>query len=462
MTDRFSMQFARMGNNDIIAAIATPPGRGGIGVVRISGKNLQSLARRVIGYIPEPRHASLSKFFDDDGLAIDQGIALYFPSPHSYTGEDVLELQGHSGPAVTNLLLSCCLSAGARLAQPGEFTLRAFLNNKLDLAQAESVADIIDASTSEAARCAVRSLQGEFSAAIHTLVQALTNLRMLVEAALDFPEEEIDFLQRADVYAKLKVIQVQLEHVLASARQGSLLREGVHVVLVGQPNVGKSSLMNRLAGEEAAIVSEIPGTTRDAIRQTIEIEGVPLHLVDTAGLRETEDTVEKIGIARTRSAIEKADLAVLLLDTRLGVTPADRAILDSLPAELPVIHVHNKIDLLNGAPQINDGEGKPAIYLSAKTGAGIAVLRRKLLDMAGWQPHSTGEGIFMARHRHLRALTETREHLKNAVDLADGRIQLELLAEELRLAQQTLSSITGEFSADDLLGEIFSRFCIGK
>lgn len=450
-----------MGNNDIIAAIATPPGRGGICVVRISGTDLQSLARRIIGYIPEPRHASLSKFFDADGLTIDQGIALYFPSPHSYTGEDVLELQGHSGPAVTNLLLSCCLSAGARLAQPGEFTLRAFLNNKLDLAQAESVADIIDASTSEAARCAVRSLQGDFSAAIHTLVQALTDLRMLVESALDFPEEEIDFPHH-DVYAKLKVIQTHLEHVLASARQGSLLREGVYVVLVGQPNVGKSSLMNLLAGQETAIVSEIPGTTRDAIRQTIEIEGVPLHLVDTAGLRETDDTVEKIGIARTRSAIEKADMAVLLLDARFGVTPADRAILDTLPAGLPVIRVHNKIDLLNGFPPSNDGKGKPAIYLSAKTGSGIALLRRNLLDMAGWQAHSTGEGVFMARHRHLRALTETREHLKNAADLADRRIQLELLAEELRLAQQTLSSITGEFSADDLLGEIFSRFCIGK
>ncbi|MDQ3187162.1 MAG: tRNA uridine-5-carboxymethylaminomethyl(34) synthesis GTPase MnmE [Pseudomonadota bacterium] len=449
-----------MGNNDIIAAIATPPGRGGIGVVRISGKNLQSLATRIIGYLPAPRHASLSKFFDENGLTVDQGIALYFPSPYSYTGEDVLELQGHGGPAVMNLLLSICLSAGARLAQPGEFTLRAFLNNKLDLAQAESVADIIDASTSEAARCAMRSLQGEFSTAIRALVQALTDLRMLMEATLDFPDEEIDVLQGAEVCGRLKAVQAQLERVLASARQGSVLREGLCVVLVGQPNVGKSSLMNQLAGEEAAIVTEIPGTTRDAIRQTVEIEGIPLSLIDTAGLRETDEAVEKIGIARTRSAIEQADLALLLIDNRFGVTPADRAILDSFPVELPVIHVHNKIDLLNGLPQIKDEEGKLGIYLSAKTGAGIELLRRQLLDMVGW--HSTGEGIYMARHRHLRALTEAREHLHDAAELAERGVQLDLLAEELRLAQQALSSITGEFSADDLLGEIFSRFCIGK
>ena len=453
-----------MENTDIIAAVATPPGRGGIGVVRISGKNLQPLAQRIIGYIPKPRHASLSKFRDENGLAVDQGIVLYFPSPHSYTGEDVLELQGHGGPAVTNLLLSCCISAGARLAQPGEFTLRAFLNNKLDLAQAESVADIIDASTGEAARCAMRSLQGEFSAAIHMLVQALTDLRMLIEAGLDFPEEETGVLQQADVYAKLTAIYVQLEHVLASARQGSLLREGVHVVLVGQPNVGKSSLMNQLVGEEAAIVTEIPGTTRDAIRQAIEIEGIPLHLIDTAGLHETDDTVEKIGIARTRSAIGKADLGLLLIDSRLGITPADRMILGSLPAELPVIQVYNKIDLLDALPRTGNGEGKLEIYLSAKTGAGIDLLRKKLLEMVGWQPysHSAGEGIFMARHRHLRALTEAGKHLNNAVELTGGGFQVELLAEELRLAQLTLSSITGEFGADDLLGQIFSRFCIGK
>lgn len=451
-----------MANTDTIAAIATPPGRGGVGIVRISGPNLQPIARAILNHIPAPRYASLSQFFDEDGLAIDQGIALYFPAPHSYTGEDVLELQGHGGQAVMNLLLSRCLAVGARLAQPGEFTLRAFLNNKLDLAQAESVADIIDASTSEAARCAMRSLQGEFSAAIYALVQALTDLRMLIEAMLDFPEEEVDFLLDAGTHNKLEDVQTQLAQVLASSRQGSLLREGVSVVLVGQPNVGKSSLMNRLTGEETAIVTGIPGTTRDALRQTVNIKGVPLHLIDTAGLRETNDAIEKIGIARTRATIDKADLALLLIDGRLGIAPEDRAILDSFPAGLPLIHIFNKIDLLNGVPRIKNEEGKLEIYLSAKTGAGVELLRQKLLEAVGWQPPSSAEGAFMARHRHLQALTEAGACLERAADAAKNGKQPELLAEELRLAQLALSSITGEFSADDLLGVIFSRFCIGK
>ena len=451
-----------MSNTDIIAAIATPPGRGGIGVVRISGQNLQPLAQAILGYIPKQRYASLSKFHDENGLVIDQGIALYFPAPHSYTGEDVLELQGHGGQAIMNLLLSRCLAAGARLAQPGEFTLRAFLNNKLDLAQAESVADIIDASTSEAARCAMRSLQGEFSAAIHTLVQAVTDLRMLVEATLDFPEEETNFLQHGDVHSKLNSILTQLECVLTSARQGSLLREGMCVVLVGQPNVGKSSLMNRLTGEEVAIVTEIPGTTRDAVRQVINLEGMPLHLIDTAGLRETNDTVEKIGIACTRTAIEKADLALLLIDGCVGTVPEDWAILNSFPAGLPVIQVFNKIDMLNETPRIKTEEGRSEIYLSAKTGAGIELLRQKLQEIIGWQPHSAGEGLFMARQRHLQALAEAKGRLEKAAEVTGDESRRELLAEELRLAQLALSSITGEFGADALLGEIFSRFCIGK
>ncbi|MCX7184603.1 MAG: tRNA uridine-5-carboxymethylaminomethyl(34) synthesis GTPase MnmE [Nitrosospira sp.] len=453
-----------MSNTDIIAAIATPPGRGGIGVVRISGPNLQSLAQAILGYIPEQRYARLSKFHAENGLIIDQGIALYFPAPHSYTGEDVLELQGHGGQAIMNLLLSRCLTAGARLAQPGEFTLRAFLNNKLDLAQAESVADVIDASTSEAARCAMRSLQGEFSAAVHALVQAVTDLRMLVEATLDFPEEETNFLRHGDVHSKLNTIRAQLECVLTSARQGSLLREGLCVVLVGQPNVGKSSLMNRLAGEEVAIVTEIPGTTRDAVRQAINLEGVPLYLIDTAGLRETSDTVEKIGIARTRAAIEKADLALLLIDSCVGAAPEDWAILSSFPAGLPVIQVFNKIDLLNEAPQIRAAEGGSAIHLSAKTGVGIELLRQKLQEIIGWQPQPqpVGEGLFMARHRHLQALAEAKGCLEKADEATSDEGQWELLAEELRLAQLALSAITGEFSADALLGEIFSRFCIGK
>jgi tRNA modification GTPase len=451
-----------MGNSDTIAAIATPPGRGGIGVVRISGRGLKSLAEKIIGYIPQARHARLSKFLGEDGLVIDEGIVLFFPAPHSYTGEDILELQGHGGPAVMNLLLASCLSAGARLAQPGEFTLRAFLNNKLDLAQAESVADIIDASTGEAARCAVRSLQGEFSSVIHSLVQAVTDLRLLIEASLDFPEEEIDLPHQAEVEDKLGRLQAQLQQVFASARQGNLLREGVWIVLVGQPNVGKSSLLNKLAGEEAAIVTEVPGTTRDTIRQTIELEGVPVHLVDTAGLRETDDMVEKMGIARTRSVIEKADLVLLLMDSRQGITPDDQAILVSLPARLPVLHVYNKIDLVAGLGPAKSRESAAEIYLSAKTGAGIESLRQKLLEMAGWQPQSMGEGVFMARQRHLHALFTAREHLENAARLLGNGKESDLLAEELRLAQKALSSITGEFTADDLLGEIFSRFCIGK
>lgn len=452
-----------MGNADIIAAIATPPGRGGVGVVRVSGKDLQQIIQEILGYFPKKRHASLSNFKDGNGLIIDQGIAVFYPSPHSYTGEDVLELQGHGGPAVMAMLLSRCLSLGARLAQPGEFTLRAFLNNKLDLAQAESVADIIEASTSEAVRCAMRSLQGEFSAAIHALTQAIIDLRMFVEATLDFPEEETGFLRHADVYNKLKDIKSELEHIITAARQGSLLREGIHVVLVGRPNVGKSSLMNKLAKEEVAIVTATPGTTRDAIRETIQIEGVPIHLVDTAGLRETDDEVEKIGIACAWAAIEKGGLVLLLTDCRSGLTTEDQRILDKLPAGVPLIHIGNKIDLLKEVPRVSDKKEKAEIYLSAKTGAGIEQLRQKILEIVGWKSDSsTCEGLFMARHRHLKALAETKKHLEGACEITRQEIRAELLAEELRLAQQTLSSITGEFSADDLLGEIFSRFCIGK
>jgi tRNA modification GTPase len=452
-----------MGNTDTIAAIATPPGRGGVGIVRVSGKDLQQIIQEILGYFPKKRHASLSNFKDENGLIIDQGIAVFYPFPHSYTGEDVLELQGHGGPAVMDMLLSRCLSLGARLAQPGEFTLRAFLNNKLDLAQAESVADIIDASTGEAVRCAMRSLQGEFSVAIYALTQAMTDLRMLVEATLDFPEEETSFLSHTDVYNQLKNIKLELEHIITAARQGSLLREGIHVVLVGQPNVGKSSLMNKLAKEEVAIVTATPGTTRDAIRETIQIEGVPIHLIDTAGLRETDDEVEKIGIARAWAAIEKGGLVLLLTDCRSGLTTEDQGILDKLPAGVPLIHIGNKIDLLKEVPHVSDKKEKAEIYLSAKTGAGIEQLRQKLLEIVGWKSDpSTCEGLFMARHRHLKALAETKKHLESACKITKQEIRAELLAEELRLAQRALSSITGEFNADDLLGEIFSRFCIGK
>ena len=450
-----------MGNADIIAAIATPPGRGGVGVVRVSGKDLQQIIQEILGLFPKNRHASLSNFKDENGLIIDQGIAVFYPSPHSYTGEDVLELQGHGGPAVMDMLLSRCLSLGARLAQPGEFTLRAFLNNKLDLAQAESVADIIDASTGEAVRCAMRSLQGEFSTAIHTLTQTIIDLRMLIEATLDFPEEETSFLRHSDIYNRLENIKSELGGIIIAARQGSLLREGIQVVLVGQPNVGKSSLMNKLAREEVAIVTATPGTTRDAIRETIQIDGVPIHLIDTAGLRETDDEIEKIGIARAWAAIEKGGLVLLLTDCRYGLTSEDQGILDKLPVGVPLIHIINKIDLLKKLPCAPDKKEK--IYLSAKTGAGIEQLRQSLLEIVGWKSgSSTSEGLFMARRRHLKALSDTNKHLEDACKITKQEIRGELLAEELRLAQLALSSITGEFSADDLLGEIFSRFCIGK
>lgn len=444
-----------MANADTIAAVATAPGRGGIGVVRVSGKGLENFAQTLLGKVPGPRHATLSNFLDGDASVIDQGIALFFPAPSSFTGEDVLELQGHGGNAVMQRLLKRCLALGARLAEPGEFTRRAFLNDKLDLAQAESVADLIDAASEEAAKSAMRSLQGEFSHAIHEIVARLIDLRMLVEACIDFPDEDIDFLEAADAIGKLAHVEELLGRLFAGAKQGSLLREGVHVVLVGQPNVGKSSLLNQLAGDEVAIVTPIAGTTRDTVREEIDIQGVPFHIIDTAGLRDTTCEVEQIGITRTWAAVEKATLALLLLDAREGEGEPDRAILARLPAQLPVVKVFNKTDLLpHPAGQEQDST---SVYVSAKTGAGLDVLRQKLLALAGWA--QTGEGVFMARARHLRALEMAQEHINLA---GKNWHQLEFFAEELKLAQNALGSITGEFSADDLLGEIFSRFCIGK
>lgn len=451
---------------DSIAAIATAPGRGGIGVVRISGHGLGALAQAITGKTPAPRRATYASFFDETGLVLDQGIALFFPAPHSYTGEDVLELQGHGGPAVLQAVLQRCVELGARLARPGEFTERAFHNNKLDLAQAESVADLIDATTTQAARSAMRSLQGDFSRAIHELVDELIRLRMLVEAMLDFPEEEVDAPDLTRRNRELASVRSGLDRVLALAQQGSLLREGAHIVLVGQPNVGKSSLLNRLSGEEVALVSDIPGTTRDVIRQAIQLEGVPLHILDTAGLRESQDVVEQMGIARTRRAAEKADLILVLLDATQGITPADQQILAALPAGIPRLFVFNKSDLLDGNTSQSSvrPSGSPRtgaeeadyLYLSAKTGTGLDDLRQRLLALIGWHQES---GVFMARERHLRALDSAREHLiRAAAEVA----RAELFAEELRLAQEDLNAITGEFTADDLLGEIFSRFCIGK
>ncbi|MCA1979004.1 MAG: tRNA uridine-5-carboxymethylaminomethyl(34) synthesis GTPase MnmE, partial [Thiobacillus sp.] len=421
-------------------------------VVRVSGADVAPLAMALLGRVPAPRHATFSAFLDADGSALDEGIALYFPAPHSFTGESVLELQGHGGPVVLNLILERCLALGARLAQPGEFSRRAFLNGKLDLAQAEAVADLIDAASSAAARSAVRSLSGAFSARIHELVDGLTRLRVLVEATLDFPEEDIDFLQQADAFGQLDAIEATLAEVRTQARQGALLREGLTVVLVGQPNVGKSSLLNRLAGFEAAIVTEVAGTTRDTVREAIQIEGVPLHVVDTAGLRETDDAVEKIGIERTWAAVDKADVALLLVDAAHGVGAEEAAILARLPA-IPQLTIHNKIDATQEAPRVAGDE----LWLSAKTGAGVDALREKLLEAAGWQ--AAGEGAFMARARHLDALARAAAHVAAARSRAP---QLELFAEELRLAQAALAEITGEFTADDLLGEIFGSFCIGK
>lgn len=456
------MPVSPSGNHDIIAAVATPPGRGGVGIIRISGKNLQLLARVILGKLPEPRRVEFGSFLGEHGQVLDRGILLYFPAPHSYTGEDVVELHGHGGPVIMNLLLTRCLQLGARLAQPGEFTLRAFLNDKMDLLQAESVADLIDASTADAARCAIRSLNGEFSAAISRLVQALIELRVLVEATLDFPEEELDFLQSAQAIQQLQAIQQQLARVLAASRQGALLQSGINIVLVGQPNVGKSSLLNQLAHEDIAIVTEFPGTTRDTIRQSIEIEGIPLHLVDTAGLRETSDVIEQQGIARTHAAARQAGLVLLVLDSRQGMTAADQDILNNLPQELPVLTIYNKIDLSAEIPRIAENEYGMVIYLSAKNGEGIDLLKNALLQAIGWQGNIAGEGLYMARQRHLQALASASQHLQTAATLLDEGNTLELLAEELRLAQQALSAITGEFTADDLLGSIFSNFCIGK
>ncbi len=450
--------------NDCIAAIATAPGRGGVGVIRVSGSNLLPFAFALTGKTPKPRYATLADFKAADGSTVDTGLLLYFPGPNSFTGEDVLELQGHGGPVVMQLLLARCLDLGARLAEPGEFSRRAFLNGKMDLAQAEAVADLIDAATASAARSAVRSLQGEFSRAIGALNDELINLRMLVEATLDFPEEDIDFLKAADAFGRLRRLDEQLARTFDRAGQGKLLQSGLHVVLAGQPNVGKSSLLNRLAGDDLAIVTPIAGTTRDALRSTIQIEGIPLHIIDTAGLRETDDVVEQIGIERSWQEIERSDVVLLLVDARTGITEADREILAKLPGRLQRITVYNKIDLADRSPERHDEHDAHgdavAISLSAREGAGIELLRAELLRIAGW--HQT-EDVFIARERHLRALALAREHLGTARAVVESPFPaLELFAEELRLTQQALGEITGEFTADDLLGVIFSRFCIGK
>lgn len=439
---------------DTIAAIATAPGRGGIGVVRVSGAGLGAFALALCGRMPRPRTAHFTRFLDEHERAIDEGVLLYFAAPASFTGEDVLELQGHGGPVVMQMLLERCLQLGARLAEPGEFTRRAFLNGKLDLAQAEGVADLIEASTAAAARSAVRSLSGQFSEEVHRITDALIDLRMLVEATLDFPEEEIDFLERARAMPRLESIRDALEGVLDRARQGALLRSGLNVVLVGAPNVGKSSLLNQLAGEERAIVTDIAGTTRDALRETIQIEGIPLHIIDTAGLRETEDRVERIGIERTWREIARADVILHLVEA--GVA-ADGDLDARLPQGVERIVVANKIDLAGLPPGRVEAGGRVRLQVSARSGEGVELVRQELLRIAGWHAH--GEDVILARERHLLALREALGHVEAAGTQLGA---LELFAEELRLAQEELGTITGEFSADDLLGVIFSRFCIGK
>jgi tRNA modification GTPase len=446
-----------MTENDTIAAIATAAGRGGIGVVRVSGPKVVSLITAVVGRTLTPRRAVVADFSGANGEAIDRGLALFFPAPHSYTGEDMLELQGHGGPVVLRELLGRCLELGARAARPGEFTERAFLNDKLDLAQAESVADLIDAATTEAARSAMRSLQGAFSQRIDALLEALIELRALVEATLDFPDEEIDFLKQADAKGKLASLRERLREVLATTRQGSLLREGVRVVLAGPPNVGKSSLLNQLAGEDLAIVTDIPGTTRDAIRLSLDIEGLPVHLIDTAGLRESIDPVEKIGVNRSWELIGKADVVLLMREAGNGELRDEGDLLSKLPKEVRRVDVMNKIDLVGRQPAWDRSNAHQTVWLSAKTGQGLELLKQALLAGAGWRPGE--EGLFMARARHVQALEEATEHLEHAKIQAD---RLELLAEDLRLVQQALGSITGVYTSDDLLGEIFGRFCIGK
>ncbi|CAD5373423.1 GTPase [Rubrivivax sp. A210] len=457
--------------SDPIVAIASAPGRGAVGIVRASGPDLAPLIAAICGRPLAPRMATLLPFIGSgagaDGAPLDRGLAIHFPAPHSYTGEDVLELQAHGGPVLLQLLLARCLEAGAaiglRLARPGEFTERAFLNDKMDLAQAEAVADLIAASTEAAARSAARSLSGEFSQQVGQIAEHTVRLRMLVEATLDFPEEEIDFLEKAGARAQLDGIEHAVAAALARARQGALLREGMQVVIAGQPNVGKSSLLNALAGAELAIVTPIPGTTRDKVSETIQIEGVPLHVVDTAGLRhdhEAADAVERIGIARSWQAIGQADAVLFLHDlARLGepgYDEADRAIAARLPAALARIEVYNKADVAGAAVPPAGG-----LALSARTGAGIDALRQALLRQAGWQ--AAPEGLLIARTRHVQALRRTQEHLRLAQLHAAARdAALDLLAEELRLAHRALGEITGEFSSEDLLGEIFAGFCIGK
>jgi tRNA modification GTPase len=445
---------------DTIAAVATPPGRGGIGVVRISGTQTRSLALKLLGKLPAPRLATLAAFRDARGQTLDRGLALFFSSPHSYTGEDVLELHGHGGPMVLDALLARVMECGARLARPGEFTERAFLNGKLDLAQAEAVADIIDAGSHEAARAALRSLEGEFSRRVHGCTEQLTRLRIYVEAAIDFPEEEIDFLADDRITAELELIERALCELREGAKQGSLLHDGMTVVLAGPPNAGKSSLLNALSERDTAIVSAIPGTTRDILKEHLHIDGMPLHVVDTAGLRTSNDEIEAEGMRRARVHMQQADRVLFVIDADAAQGSDVLNAREQLPSDVPCTLIRNKIDLTQDVPSIVDRAGQTEIALSVKTGAGLGILRDHLKACMGMQ--SANEGTFSARRRHLDAIRRAQTHVEQGrIALMDKRAG-ELLAEELRRAQQALAEITGELTADDLLGRIFMDFCIGK
>jgi tRNA modification GTPase len=446
---------------ETIAALATPPGRGGVGIIRLSGSQAAEIARHLLGHLPAPRQAEYLPFLDEAGQPLDTGLALYFPNPHSFTGEDVLELQGHGGPVVMDLLLQRCLSLGARAARPGEFSERAFLNNKMDLAQAEAVADLIDSASAQAARLALRSLQGAFSQRVHELVDALTELRIYVESAIDFPEEEIDFLGDGQVQARLTTVMHSLAETRAAAQQGNLVREGMSVVIAGRPNAGKSTLLNALAGRQTAIVTDIPGTTRDVLREHIHLDGLPLHIIDTAGLHDSDDAVEQEGMRRAWAEIEAADRILLLHDASQGFDEQEQRLLAELAeAGPPITIVQNKADLLAADPVLVNAPDTEELVLSAHSGDGLPGLREHLKACVGYE--ASGEGQFMARRRHLQALELAQQHLENGQRQLQQQAAGELLAEDLRQAQQALAEITGEVSADELLGKIFSSFCIGK
>lgn len=446
---------------DTIAAVATPPGRGGVGIVRVSGALVPTIAIHVLGKLPKPRYAHYSDFNDANNETIDIGLALYFPGPNSFTGEDVLEFHGHGGPVVMDQLLQCIIHHGARLAYPGEFSERAFLNDKIDLTQAEAIADLIDSSSQQAARCAIRSLQGEFSNRIHQFLEQLIHLRMYVEAAIDFPEEEIDFLSDGKVENDLQNLLTLLSGIIKEAQQGAVLREGVTIVIAGHPNAGKSTLLNQLSGRESAIVTDIPGTTRDVMREYILIDGVPLHIIDTAGLRDSDDQIEQEGIRRAWQEIEKADRVLLVIDGReLEGLDLKQPITSQFPSDIPVTVLVNKIDLMEGKAHLEKKENIDYLYISAKQGLGIDLLRQYLREQLGFE--QINEGSFIARRRHLQALNAALDVMQKGQQQLNSHCAGELLAEDLRVAQHYLSEITGEFTSDDLLGKIFSQFCIGK